>query len=290
MATDDPVEQAELESALSSNYRVLVPNNAAELLALVEGLVPEAVLLAANFAGPNGGRVLCQHIKAMAKTRNVPIILICSRRERFSLTRSAFGKPDEILLRPIHIPELQIRLGTIERLRLYVLQMAEGSNVDPLTATYTRGYLLERLTYEIKRASHFGRSLALALLDLDGFSKLNEENGTVAGDVVLREVARVLSSQVRGVDLLARTGEDEFCVVFPETSLLVARPIGERLCTAVRSLVCITPDSTTVKVSASVGLGGLPYPDIKELPDLLRCVRVALARARDDGGDRAVLF
>jgi diguanylate cyclase (GGDEF)-like protein len=289
----DLVEQAQLEEVLiEAGYQVVVAQEAATLSRKAEELRPTAVLLAANFGSERGGHALCRLLKGNPVTRALGVVLISGRSEMLAPTSGTDGRPDEVLVRPIHPPEVLVRIGTVQRLHRYASEAVQGSRMDPLTGTFNHAYMIDRLRHEVLRASRYGRSLALLLVDVDNFAVFNSREGTTCADLMLREVARALTSRLRGVDLVSRTGADEFSVVLPETSLLVARPIGERLRHAVEALHTPAPGEGDRELSLTVSLGiaGMPHPRIREVPDLLRCAREALARAREEGGNRTAHY
>jgi two-component system, cell cycle response regulator len=291
IADADLAERTLLEAELLRNgYHVILVEDAAALIQEVEEQRPSAVLLAADFSGPAGGLSLCRHLKGNPITRTTAVILISGRASIPSC--GVEESPDEVLLRPICASEMLVRLETVRRLIRYACEAREGSKMDPLTGTFNTTYLLERLRHEVMRAYRYGRSVALVLVDIDRFSTVNQRQGITFGDLVLREVARALTSRLRGVDLVARTGPDDFSVVLPETSLLVARPIAERLRQAVEGLghQVVDEEDQRLQITASLGVAGLPHPEIHDVPGLLTCARTALARARQAGGNSTVLY
>jgi diguanylate cyclase (GGDEF)-like protein len=292
VADPNLIERAQIEELLSSaGFIPTAAEDASALVELAERQRPSVVLLAQDFGGPEGGLTLCRHLKASPHARALPLVLICGR-ERLGFQVGAEGAPDEILLRPIHPPEVLVRLAAVRRLQRFSDELVHGSKLDTLTGTFNNGYLLDRLRHEVLRASRYGRSLAIILVDIDRFGSLNATRGTTYGDLVLREVARALTSNLRGVDLVARTGADGFSVVLPETSLLVARPIGERLRAAIESLgrQMTDEENAPLEVTASFGIAGLPHPEIVEVTDLLRCARQALKGAQEAGGNTTALY
>ena len=111
----------------------------------------------------------------------------------------------------------------------YQRRLAEIALRDPLTGVYNRRHFGERLTSEFAAAQRYKRPLALVMLDVDHLSRVNEGHGRPAGDEVLRGIAQVLQGLVRGADVVARVGGDEFAVLLRETELEGAQRMAERL-------------------------------------------------------------
>jgi diguanylate cyclase (GGDEF)-like protein len=111
------------------------------------------------------------------------------------------------------------------------------SQQDALTGLGNRRLLHERLGYEIARHRRHGRRFTLMALDLDGFKQVNDRFGHLAGDEILREVARSLQRAVREQDTVVRIGGDEFCILVPESAWEDADRMAGRLGRAVASAV-----------------------------------------------------
>ena len=108
----------------------------------------------------------------------------------------------------------------IEHARLY--QREQGRAItDGLTGLFNHRYFYERLEQEIARARRYGTPVSLLMIDLDDFKAFNDRHGHLAGDAVLREMARVLGSELRAkVDIAARYGGEELAVILPNTPML----------------------------------------------------------------------
>ena len=103
------------------------------------------------------------------------------------------------------------------------------SRTDFLTGIQNRRGLFESASMEIKRLARNKRPFTLLCMDLDNFKGLNDMNGHAVGDSLLTSVARILKLQLRGIDIVARTGGDEFAVILPETDDQAARKVAPRL-------------------------------------------------------------
>lgn len=142
---------------------------------------------------------------------------------------------------------------------------------DALTGVGNRRMLDERVEYELVRHMRSGASLALVVLDLNGFKQINDTIGHNAGDDVLREVAKALEGAVRAQDTVARPGGDEFCVLAPEADAADALRLVARVRAALHG-VAVHP------VSAGIGVALFPA-DATTARDLFE---VADARQRED--------
>jgi diguanylate cyclase (GGDEF)-like protein len=136
------------------------------------------------------------------------------------------------------------------------------ANLDPLTGLGNPRLLRQRMTYELARHRRFRRRLTVLVLDLDGFKQLNDRFGHVAGDEMLREVARQLERAVREQDTVVRQGGDEFCILAPETGFREAERLAERLALAIGRAV-----GGLEGMSASIGFA--VFPDEGATPEML---------------------
>ena len=93
--------------------------------------------------------------------------------------------------------------------------------VDGLTGLFMRRYFDARIEEEIERSKRYGTPFSVVMMDVDDFKKLNDEHGHLIGDRVLRSIAHVVKSQMRGVDTAARYGGEEIALILPRTEMVV---------------------------------------------------------------------
>ena len=139
---------------------------------------------------------------------------------------------------------------------------------DGLTGLFNHRYFYERLNQEIARAQRYGLPLSLLMIDIDDFKHFNDRFGHPSGDLVLKEVGRILGVNLRaGIDIAARYGGEEFTIVLPNTSRDGAQVVGTRLARELSSLPGASPvnDQGAVSVSerirVSVAASSLPGVD-----------------------------
>jgi two-component system, cell cycle response regulator len=175
----------------------------------------------------------------------------------------------------------------VENVQLHA-EAKRASITDALTGQWNVRYLSMTLNQEVERASRFNRPLAVLMLDLDHFKRVNDTYGHARGDDVLRELARRVRSQIREVDTFARYGGEEFVLVLPETDLEGARRLAERIVKAVRRTPFGADTDQPVPVTVSVGAAVFPRHG-STATYLLRAADQALYDAKRSGRDRVVV-
>jgi diguanylate cyclase (GGDEF)-like protein len=119
--------------------------------------------------------------------------------------------------------ELNEKIKAEEKLLILQKKLEEQAIRDSLTGLYNRRFLDETLSRELSRAERDKYSVSIVMLDLDHFKKFNDTYGHDVGDMMLKQLGKLLTSQVRAGDIACRYGGEEFVVVMPKASLSVAR-------------------------------------------------------------------
>jgi diguanylate cyclase (GGDEF)-like protein len=159
---------------------------------------------------------------------------------------------------------------------------------DELTGLFNRRRFQEAMATEVERSKRFGQPVGLVLLDLDDFKAVNDTYGHQQGDLVLREVARVLRETSREIDEPARYGGEELAVVLPGTDLEGAYNLAERVRAGIEELALPLLDGDGVlRVTASFGVATLPG-SADGMRDLVAAADEALYRAKRAGKNRTV--
>jgi two-component system cell cycle response regulator len=171
-------------------------------------------------------------------------------------------------------------------------RLVRSGFTDALTGWHNRRYLESRLLEELARCRRDGTPLTCLMIDVDHFKSVNDRFGHLAGDEVLRQLARCIGKEVRGSDVSARYGGEEFIVLLPGTGIAAGYLLAERIRAAVAAEPFELPAGTRLPVTVSIGVAEIaPGPDERDLAaageHLVALADVALYEAKA-GGRNAV--
>lgn len=166
--------------------------------------------------------------------------------------------------------------------RAFYDAMYELASRDELTGVHNRRKLDEALAREFALAHRYRRPLSLALLDIDGLKAINDRHGHRAGDAVLKQVAELVSANLRRETIFARMGGDEFAVLCPETGAASGQEMIARLRAAI-DRHRFDLGGTTIRVSCSLGIADLA-PEMTGPEDLYQAADRSLYAGKSAGG------
>lgn len=173
----------------------------------------------------------------------------------------------------------------VRRIRLYE-QVQELAIRDGLTGVLVRRHFLGRLQEEVARAARHDMSLSFLMVDIDYFKQVNDTHGHLVGDTVLRELAALLRTHVRDVDLLGRYGGEEFGIGLLETDAAQAQLAAERIRHAVAAAVFRAYDER-LTITVSIGIAAFPR-DAADAAELVERADTAMYRAKASGRNQVV--
>jgi diguanylate cyclase (GGDEF)-like protein len=167
-------------------------------------------------------------------------------------------------------------------------QLAAAARTDPKTGLLNATAWQREADGEVTRALRSVTPLALLLIDVDHFKRVNDSHGHLRGDEVLRALAAELRQQVRESDVVGRFGGEEFTVLLPRTDAAGACRIAERLRSSAGGL-SIGAEAARINVTVSIGVSVLSQHG-NDLFELLAAADVALYRAKDAGRNQVRLY
>jgi diguanylate cyclase (GGDEF)-like protein len=160
--------------------------------------------------------------------------------------------------------------------------------IDPLSGLFDARYLSRVLTEEIARRAGGGPQVAVLCVDIDNFKPINDEHGHLTGGRALIEAARLLERCVREVDVLARTGGDEFTLVLLATDEKGARGAAERIRRAFESHLFLVREGLDLRMTVSIGVAACPTHG-KTAEALIEAAESALGRLKAAGKNGVVV-
>jgi len=165
-------------------------------------------------------------------------------------------------------------------------QLYDAALRDALTGAYNKRYFLEALTKEVRFASRHGTNLALLMLDIDHFKRINDTHGHIVGDHVLAQLGKLAHSVIRTEDIFARFGGEEFCILARSITLDQGGQLAERLRAQVQAAPFLVGHSL---VPATLSLGvALWQPHLAEPTQFIQAADEALYEAKRSGRNRVI--
>jgi len=292
MIVDDRAGSAErLAHALDSHHAVHIEPDAHEALFRAAEDNVDLIVVSLGLANFDGLR-LCSQIRALERTRNLPILAVADLEDRQRVLRSLELGVNDYLTRPVDRNELLARVRTQLRQKRYadslrekVQQSIELALYDPLTGLNNRRFLENHLATMLDNARVRRTPLTLMILDIDHFKRVNDTYGHDCGDEVLKNFADRLRGIIRGGDLLCRLGGEEFVIVMPNVELGAAARIAERARQAIeQEPFVIDAGGRAIPVTTSIGVAERGPDD--DTSTLYRRADRALYRAKSEGRNR----
>ncbi|HOO55597.1 MAG TPA: diguanylate cyclase [bacterium] len=195
-------------------------------------------------------------------------------------------KPEEINTAKLISNQSSI---VIDNVRMYE-KIKRYAVADGLTGLYNHRYFQEQLEKEFSRARRFNLALSLIMMDIDHFKQINDSFGHQQGDMILKEMSKILRRSVRDIDLIARYGGEEFVIILPETPKKNANIVADRIRYSLENYEFKRHGEEPLHATASFGVSGYPDDDIKTQLDLIAKSDEALYRAKKEGRNRVILY
>jgi two-component system cell cycle response regulator len=243
------------------------------------------------------GIELCRRIRqAEAGTHYSYIVLLTGKDGENDLLEGMKAGADDYLVKPFKPLELKARLLAGKRILDLHEELVDGRESLRIAATYdfltlllNRGEILTLLDRELNRGWREITHVGIILADIDHFKNVNDSLGHLAGDIVLKEVANRLKSDLRIYDGVGRYGGEEFLMILPGCDLATTIRRAE----AIRHVVAATEITTaegTVRATVSMGVTSTQHHKTSSVESLLNEADLALYRAKENGRDRVEAY
>jgi len=240
-------------------YRVGVACDGERALELSRQRPPDLILLDLGLPGEVDGMRLLQELRSIERLAATPLIVVSGRDDLQTVVAALVGGALDYLTKPVDATELVARCiaalrtkRAIDALQTAMRRLEREALTDPLTGLGNRRSGLDALTRADATARRHGRAPALLYVDLDSLKLINDLHGHAAGDAAIRQLARRLSASMRGVDVVARVGGDEFIVVLDDSAPENVARVAARIQAAIAAEP-VEAMGSTLPVTASIG-------------------------------------
>jgi len=284
VADDDAINREVLGELLKPEYTVLLARNGVQALERAARHLPDLILLDVMMPDMDGYEVL-RRLRADPQTTQIAVIFISGLdRPEDEANGLKMGASDYIVKpfnQTVVMARVALHLQVVRQRRM----LERLANIDGLTELANRRRFDEMFALEWQRARRSGRTLSLALLDIDAFKQFNDRYGHPAGDRALRSVARVTGAAMRRPgDLAARYGGEELLLLMPETDVEAAQALAESVREAVLALnIAHEASSVTPLLTVSIGGATLDIEGDEQPSDLFEATDAQLYRAKQAG-------
>jgi len=301
LVVDDSAFEAKHVKTLleKGGHTVLLAENGMQGMKLIKLEQPDLILL--DLVLPDlSGREVCRWVKLNAETQSIPIIILTARTDVKERVAGLEEGANDYVTKPCDDAELKARIDAVLREKTLRDQLKMKNQeyeelmrkfermavTDPVTGLFNRRRFEEMLAQEYERYRRYGTPFACLMIDVDHFKRINDTYGHDVGDLVLKETAKTIQGQIRGVDTVARYGGDEFAVLLSQQKGEEAVKAAGRILKHVRQLR-LKEMKKGEKVTLSIGIAALPDPDLKEMDQIVQCADYALYKAKKRGRDCA---
>ena len=264
----------------------------AEALEILQQQPIELVMCDIVMPGMDGFEFLSR-MKSQPEFRDIPVIMLTGQESVEKKIKGLDLGASDYLTKPFDPGELiarvrvQLKVKRLQdELKTAKQRYKELSITDYLTQIYNRRHFMELFTLEFSRSLRYQFPLSLIIFDIDNFKAINDTYGHLVGDKVIKNIADLISPEIRSHDVFARYGGEEFILMLPQTPLEGAMLVSEKLRDKIAKF-----DFEGLgrgRVTISLGVATHPTPNIKDTKDLIAAADNALYQAKGRGKNRVV--
>ncbi|HRD66635.1 MAG TPA: diguanylate cyclase [Candidatus Competibacter sp.] len=273
-------------------YCLSVASSGEEGLAMANQSSFDLIILDVMLSDIDGFEI-CRKLKAGEITRHIPVVFTTSLSDVDSRVNGVEAGGDGYLVKPIEHRELWAKIQMLVKkkqqwddIRSIYESTVRSAIGDVLTGLYNYAYFKHFLDFEIKRSFRQDYKIALMMIDIDNFKNYNDTLGHLAGDLILRELGRIIRIYIRAVDLAARYGGEEFAVILPCTKVEHdSKMVAERIQSAVMDIKLPMLQENIPYLTVSIGIAYCPF-DATNADDLIEKADMMLYHAKKTGKNR----
>ncbi|OHE56411.1 MAG: hypothetical protein A2Z47_12155 [Thermodesulfovibrio sp. RBG_19FT_COMBO_42_12] len=297
LVEDDKIQAGVTKDYLEANgYEVICVRDGKSAIKMAKTQHVDLILLDLILPDINGNEV-ARWLKLNEDTKGIPIIILTVKSSTIEKVAGLEAGADDYLPKPYNEIELNARIYACLRTKALQDELIQKNSqlegvllkvetlaiTDSLTELFNRRHFGNTIEKEFNRTIRYQSPTSCLMIDIDYFKKINDEYGHRAGDLVLKEIAKIIKSCIREIDTVARWGGEEFIVLLPETKQEDALQSAKRILEAISNHQF---SGIPGKITVSIGLASVPEASIDTADKLIHTSDLALYEAKDKGRNR----
>jgi diguanylate cyclase (GGDEF)-like protein len=297
LVEDDKIQAGVTKDYLEANgYEVICVRDGKSAIKMAKTQHVDLILLDLILPDLDGNEV-ARWLKLNEDTKGIPIIVLTVKSSTIEKVAGLEAGADDYLPKPYNEIELNARIYACLRTKALQDELRQKNSqlegvllkveilaiTDSLTELFNRRHFGNTIEKEFNRTIRYQSPTSCLMIDIDYFKKINDEYGHRAGDVVLKEIAKIIKSCIREIDTVARWGGEEFIVLLPETKQENALQAAKRILEAISNHQF---SGIPGKITVSIGLASVPAASIDTADKLIHTSDVALYEAKAKGRNR----
>jgi diguanylate cyclase (GGDEF)-like protein len=292
---DDPhIRHLVIETLKTQGYQVFEAESGTAALNSIHSIFPHLVLLDVSMPGLNGIETLA---RLRVRDDYVSVIFVSGQSSTEEIIRGLDTGADDYVCKPFNVWELLARVRAQLRnkdlndnLKKANDRLKELVDIDDLTGLFNMRSLYKKLDFELDRARRYDRAVAVLMMDIDRFKKVNDEHDHLFGSWVLAQIGKMIRENIRKIDFAARYGGDEYLIILSEITKGGAQTFAERLRQKIAAST-FEHDNFSIQLTTSIGVAIVnPFHQEMDARELVRCADKALYLAKQNGRNRTEFF
>lgn len=259
-----------------------------QVLNKVIEIMPDVIMLDIIMPGMDGFEI-CKLLKSNLDIADIPVIMATASTNSIDIKRALEIGAFDYIKKPFDQIEVIARLRSAIRFKRILNMLSDMAMKDGLTGLYNHTLLIELFNGELSKQERTNDTIAFVMLDIDFFKKVNDTYGHATGDIILKELAKILKDSMRIGDIVGRYGGEEFGLVL----LSIDRQNVLNLCNRLRRDVeefSFNNEDIPIRITISIGIYFKEFNDTTSGQEMIRKADDALYRAKKNGRNRVEFF
>lgn len=265
----------------NEGYEIYAAYNGLSVVSLVHEIKPDVILSDIIMPGIDGFEV-CRLIKSDYEIKDIPIIMITAKTDSMDIKRALGLGAFDYIKKPIDDIEVVARVQCAIRYKEHEDKLKEMAMKDGLTGLYNHALLIKLFEKEYEKQKREKGTISFVMLDIDYFKKINDTYGHMSGDVILKEISKLIGSTLRSYDIAGRYGGEEFSVILPNMDKKDIFFICDGIRKKIESHVFKIKENV-IKITVSIGVCFKSCDNNTSFGEMIRLADEQLYMAKEDG-------